>query len=209
MLNIQTPAMAEQSKRKSATYLWAICQIIIIYIISIIAVAIIINSCALGITDIVMAKLFADSTCHIKYLSIYLYVNGTVALINMVFVLFVNKKDEACLKALCIIVGILMPAVACWGMSLVWNTSRGDCPAIYYNYAYYRTVIYMFVGIVTVCIAVIMLIINFWGITTTAEKRNHPTELDENNKKILAVIDSIINTNPPRPINANNLESVV
>lgn len=199
--------MAEQTKCRLAIYFYTICQIIIIYVIGGIAVAIIINSCALSITDIVMAKLFADSPCHIKYLAVYLYVNGTVSLINMVFVLFV-KKGELCFKALWVIVGIMVPAVACWGMSLIWNTSRGDCPAIYYNYAYYRTVIYMFVGIITVCISGIMVSIKFWNNTTKDDKIKDPIELDEKNKTLFELIDSIIKTNPPRPINSNNLESV-
>ena len=127
----------------------------------------------------------------------------------MVFVLFINK-DKTCLKVLWVIVTIIMLLLSCWGTSLVWNTNRGNCPEIYYNYAYYRTVIYMFLGIACLCIAVIVSLINCYSYITTCDKLASQITLDEKDKKIFAQIDTIIkNMNSTTVTNANTMESVV
>ena len=200
--------MAQTTNRVSVE--GTIIQIICICAVNISAVAVIINSCVLGIADIVIAKLFADSPCHITYLSIYLYIFGTFSLINMIFVLFIKKDKPRLLKAFWVIVMIIMIMVPCWGMALVWNTDRGNCPAIYYNYAYYRTVIYMFLGIACLCIAVIISLIKCYNYINASDKLNSQIALDKNEAKLLELLDIIIKKrHSTTDTNITIMESVV
>ena len=200
--------MAQTTNRVSVE--GTIIQIICICAVNISAVAVIINSCVLGIVDIVIAKLFADSPCHITYLSIYLYIFGTFSLINMIFVLFIKKDKPRLLKAFWVIVMIIMIVVPCWGMALVWNTDRGNCPALYYNYAYYRTVIYMFLGLACLCIAVIISLIKCYDYINASDKLNSQIALDKNEAKLLELFDIVIkNMHSNNATNITTMESVV
>lgn len=204
--------MAQNAKSGLITELYFIGITALWCIVSGISIMVIINSCVLGIADIVIAKLFADSPCHIAYLGIYLYCFGTFSLINMIFVLFIKKDKPCLLNALWIIVIMVMITLVCWGMSLVWNTDQGNCPALYYNYAYYRTVIYMFFGIASVCIAVIISLIKCYNYINASDKLNSQIALDKNEAKLLELLDIIIkkrHSTTDTDTNITIMESVV
>jgi hypothetical protein len=114
-------------------------------IICIAAIAVIISGLALGITDIVIGAKFLHNDCtNIHELPTYIIVFGVFNIIN--FIIFCKKQlkgedDYLVGEYLLMFISI---GISIWGMTLVWNTERGDCPSTLYNYAYYRTFVFVF-----------------------------------------------------------------
>lgn len=118
---------------------------------------------AIGITDIVIGTKYLNSSCHINNLAEYLIVIGVTSI--MCFLVRCNRKyregnendtpddsEPSCMEWLlrCIHVSILI-----WGMTLVWDTKQIDCQSLFYEYAYYRTIIDVFIGAGILALAVL------------------------------------------------------
>lgn len=120
------------------------------YVIVIVAmIAIIISGFALGITDIVIgAKYLHDDYCHIHDLPKYLIAMGVFSIINFIILITKGEKPDGTLNfskkyefEFCAI----SFAIAIWGMTLVWGSKKDNCSSTLYNYAYYRTVVSVFI----------------------------------------------------------------
>jgi len=118
---------------------------------------------AIGIADIVIGAKYLHSTCHIDNLAEYLIVAGVLGLVC--FLLRCTRKQKAGkdnenpddsepsgLEWLFILTQV---SILIWGMTLVWDTKRMDCPSTLYEYAYYRTVIGIFLGASILALAVL------------------------------------------------------
>ena len=114
-------------------------------IICIAALAVIISGIALGITDIVIGAKFLHDECHIQELPTYLIVLGVFSIINFILFCIKKIKGEDDYSACEYLFAFMSIAIYIWGMTLVWNTELGDCPSTLYNYAYYRTIVFVFI----------------------------------------------------------------
>lgn len=119
------------------------------YAIIIIAmIAIIYSGLALGITDIVIGAKYLHNDCHIHDLAEYLIVMGVFSIINFIIL---TTKDETpdgkknFSKKYEYVFSAISCVIAIWGMILIWDTNKGDCASTLYNYAYYRTIIIVFI----------------------------------------------------------------
>ena len=128
-----------------------------------IALALELIGLAIGIADIVIGAKYLHSTCHIDDLAEYLIVAGVLGLIC--FLLRCCRKHKAGkdnenpndskpsgIEWLFILTNV---SILIWGMTLVWDTKRMDCPIPLYEYAYYRTSIGIFLGAAILALAVL------------------------------------------------------
>jgi hypothetical protein len=125
--------------------------------------AIVLAGLAIGVADIVIGARYLHSTCHIDDLAVYLIVAGVLGLVCFLLRCCRKKKagkdgenpddsEPSCIEWLFIITYV---SILIWGMTLVWDTERGDCPVTLYEYGYYRTVIGIFIGTAIMAIAML------------------------------------------------------
>lgn len=120
------------------------------YTIVIVAMlAIVFSGLALGITDIVIgAKYLHDDYCHIHDLPKYLIAMGVFSIINFIILITKDEKPDGTSnfsKKYELLFGAISMAIAIWGMTLVWESEKANCASTLYNYAYYRTVVSVFI----------------------------------------------------------------
>lgn len=105
-------------------------------------------SLPLGIADIVIGAKFMNDNCHIHNLQLYLIILGCVCIINFNVFITQHKNDDGSknfsMKYIYIFNAIEI-GVNIWGMILVWDSRMCDCSSTLFNYAYYRTIIIMFI----------------------------------------------------------------
>ncbi len=118
---------------------------------------------AIGITDIVIGAKYLHSTCHIDNLAEYLIVAGVLGLVCFLLRCIRKKNagkdnenpddsEPSCIEWIFILTHL---SILIWGMTLVWDTKRMDCPSTLYEYAYYRTVIGIFLCASILALAVL------------------------------------------------------
>jgi hypothetical protein len=118
---------------------------------------------AIGIADIVIGAKYLYTDCHIGNLAEYLIVAGVIGIIC--FLLRCCRKKNAGkdgenpddsepsgIEWLFILTAM---SILIWGMTLVWDTERGDCPVTLYEYSYYVTVVSMFICVAVLALAVL------------------------------------------------------
>jgi hypothetical protein len=118
---------------------------------------------AIGITDIVIGAKYLHSSCHIDNLAEYLIVAGVLGIVCFLLRCIRKKnagkdgenpddREPSCFEWLFIISNV---SILIWGMTLVWDTKRVDCPSTLYDYAFYRTSIALFLGAAILALAVL------------------------------------------------------
>ena len=128
-------------------------------IVLIICVGIIGSGLALGIADLVIGIKYLQSECSIENLANYLIVLGPFCIINFIILIIgvfyenINKKINN-IKCLFNIMAFITYCICIWGMTLVWDTDGKSCPNTLYNYAYYRTVVFIFIGVAILTILI-------------------------------------------------------
>ena len=147
--------MANTNKKLSCT------KKVIYVIIGVCAFAIVISGLALGITDIVIGAKFLHSDCHIHDLPKYLVVMGVFSIVNFLILILCNigKRESNTDPTTCeYLFTFISIGIGIWGMTLVWNSEQDTCPSTLYNYAYYRTVVFVFIITAIFAIALIFMI---------------------------------------------------
>lgn len=128
---------------------------------------------ALGIANIVIGSKYLHSECHIQDLAEYLIVAGVIGLVCFLLRCCRKKKagkdgknpddsEHSCIEWLFIITYV---SILIWGMTLVWDTERGNCPATLYEYGYYLTVVSMFICVAILALAVLYYICSVCVVT--------------------------------------------
>lgn len=118
---------------------------------------------AIGIANIVIGAKYLHNECHIHNLAEYLIVSGVIGL--CCFLLRCRRKNKAVkdgenpynsepsgIEWLFILTSA---SILIWGMTLVWDTERGNCPVTLYSYSYYVIVISMFICVAILALAVL------------------------------------------------------
>lgn len=97
--------------------------------------------------------------CHIHNLQTYLIVLGTCCIINFI-IFYMNQKkqnsdqeqeqasdtdNKGSYELNGKLFKFITVCISIWGMTLVWDTEQGNCPSTLYNYAYYRTIVFVFI----------------------------------------------------------------
>ena len=116
---------------------------------------------ALGIADIVIGAEW--NHCHLNddKANIYLIVSGSLILASVVFGSNSKRTDDNQeINTLGSIVGFAYLGVLISGMTIVWDSDRGDCDSGQYDYLYYRTVVIMFLLVACVSLSVLIFAIS-------------------------------------------------
>ena len=133
------------------------------------------SSIGLGIADIVIGSKM--DTCHIDSLDTYLIISGSLLLGYIIVNVLFGKDDNNNVHPSAQLISLSYVGIIIWGMSILWDTESGDCNLGQYNYAYYRTVVVMWIavavggpllvyGIITICM----------GHESTRTTKNYQTE---------------------------------
>lgn len=121
-------------------------------IIIIVLYMIIIGCVALGFVDIAIGMTYMYDACHISYLAPYLVLLGPFCIISTIMSAIKDADTPPAFSRLHYIIITFVMSIAIWGMTLVWDTDQGNCPVTLYNYAYYRTIVSMFISVAIVAI---------------------------------------------------------
>jgi hypothetical protein len=119
------------------------------------------SSLALAITDIVIGATWQSCYLNDDNADIYLIVNGSLLLAGVFLFTNSKKNTEAEVDGAKGFISLVMAAslgVLIWGMTIVWDTEKGDCDTGQYNYLYYRTVVVMFIQTAIVALLILYLI---------------------------------------------------
>ena len=110
---------------------------------SIIVIAAFVALIGLKISDIVVASKWED--CHLENVDIYLYTAGATGLATLLFLYLASKSDDDPFKKLATLSSLGHYGVIIWGTTILYNSDVGDCDGKYYDYAYYRTLVVVFI----------------------------------------------------------------
>ncbi len=118
---------------------------------------------AIGIADIVIGAKYLRADCHIQDLAEYLIIVGVIGLCCFLLRCCRKKKagkdgenpDDSEPSGIEWIFMLAVMSIIIWGMTLVWDTERGNCPVTLYEYGYYRTVVGMFICVAILALAVL------------------------------------------------------
>jgi len=128
-----------------------------------IIIAVAVAALVLGIFDIIVATKWDE--CHLDQdhsPDIYLYVLGGLTLGAIALNAVSTKKkdgeddDKDCFGKLAALCGMGCVGVLIWGMTIFFDTEQGDCNPKYYDYAYYRTLVVMFMLVAAASVAVLV-----------------------------------------------------
>lgn len=121
------------------------------YFITIIILSILANlNIGLNIADIVVASKWVD--CHLDYVNIYLYCCGSTGLVFWIGKILLFKQVPF-FYILTDLSGIAHIVFVIWGTTIFYNSDSGDCIPRYYLYAYYHTLVVIF--LIVACLACI------------------------------------------------------
>jgi len=106
---------------------------------------------ALGIADIVIGAKWKSCYLNDDNADIYLIVSGSIQLAG--FLIYSNDKKTSNENnngsmGLCGLILTASISVLIWGMTIVWDTEKGNCDSGQYDYLYYRTIVAMFIEVV-------------------------------------------------------------
>lgn len=110
---------------------------------SIILIAAFVALIGLKISDIVVASKWDD--CHLENVDIYLYTAGATGLATLLFLYLASKSDDDPFKKLATLSCLGHYGVIIWGTTILYYSDVGDCTERYYDYAYYRTLVVVFI----------------------------------------------------------------
>lgn len=128
-------------------------------IVLIICIGIIGSGLALGIADLVIGIKYLQSECNIENLANYLIILGPFCIINFIILIIgvfyenINKNTKN-INCLFNTIAFITYCICIWGMTLIWDTDGKYCPNTLYNYAYYRTVVFIFIGVAILAVIV-------------------------------------------------------
>ncbi len=135
---------------------------------------------AIGIANIVIGAKYLHAECHIQDLAEYLIISGVIGLCCFLLRCCRKKKDgkdgenpdDSEPTGIEWLFTLASMSVIVWGMTLVWDTERGNCPATLYEYGYYVIVVSMFICIAMLALAILYCICSFSVVTCCSSDSN-------------------------------------
>jgi len=133
---------------------------LVIVIIVLIDLLLFASSFAFGITNIVIGSKWED--CHLDKVDSYLIAIGSLGLCYAI--LWGGNKTDSSKKHgeqsdLQKLAGFAILGLLIWGTTIFYDSEQGNCRSSYYKYAYYYTLISMFLTVAYVSILILGFVI--------------------------------------------------
>jgi hypothetical protein len=111
----------------------------------------------LSIFDIVIGSIWDHCYLNDNRVNLYLILSGsfllTTTIISIVIIILeirnkdyesLNEVDNNLIQTLLALPAVTYMSILIWGMSILWGTHIHNCNEGQYNYAYYRTIVVIF-----------------------------------------------------------------